>query len=831
MIIQVSHKVKTYMYRKDIVSKFHLILKDWYQFGVGMLKNFNLKPIKWMAVNLSCLSMIFAPVAMGNEAEKLNKNNLSQMIVEFGLTKKTTLGEFWEKSKAYMPGHIYKDLEAFVKENKNLEMPEVSLTMSKSTEGSEIPVIRFMQNGKTHDIQFYGEENKWAKFNGVVLSASDISRVEDIFKRVEASDIKIKNEADKYRENKLQKQKVSLKLIKANEYKKDFARFSGFPRVTPQMWLGLTVEQRAGFIVKMHLLSLNARKVLSFSSDEATDSKKSSIKPKDSAGLQNIYNLLFTQSVQAESGKITPSAAVMVNGTSVRTKKGVVNIPYNAKSCVVAGYIGVYGKVSNINGKNRDGCSIDLAVATYKSNENLKFVQDANDLCAAEKQTSIACNPIIYGYPNGKVACIDRRSAEYQHATHFKSPANRETCDGKSRLASSDEIIQFNEKDYSNVQPREKQIAAIEADQKKDDYALTQSYIKGVLLKKDPIMLAMLEKGEWNLALDEELVRIQSQFEEAIEKAVKTCETDITGKHEKNQKLACDQLHRRWLFTERSIANLRDKACVKPALYIGNYGVGESSSAHTAKEKTALNKKTIDAKGTELCECPSVASGSTVDVTAKTKRVNFAQTCEMPVVAVEPPLVAAPKCEKPDGSCVDEATTAKCDKPLGIAGFDYEKCKCEDNKKLKQQAGDDGTYDCEGTNWLPWVLGGLGILALIAFFNKTKKPPQTTSASPTSPVCAAPKIGSPPNCTCPAAPAFCTLPQKIYNMNTCQCTSAPGPLICPNNSEAPLGNLAQCPKCADGSFKTTKACPSEGGSGNNTCINPPCSGGLPGTGQ
>ncbi len=751
-----------------------------------MLQIFNLKTVRWLAVHLSCLSMIFSPVASGYEAERFNQKNLRQIVEEFGLHKKTTLGEFWEKSKGNIPGHVYRDLEAFVAENKNLLMPEVSLSTAKGSNGQEVPVIRFTKDGKTHTAQIFDEPSKWATFNGVGLTGVDLGRVEDAFTRVAASNIRFKNEVDKYREAKVTKQIVNSALLKSNEYKRDFSRFAGFPRITPQMWQGLSVEQRAGYIVKMQLMAMNARKVLAV----IPAKKNAPAKPKDSAAIENFYKAIFLNPVQAEAGKVTPSAAVRVLGTSVRTNKGVVTIPYTANTCVVAGYIGAYGTVTNVSGANRSGCSVDLAIATYKSNENLKFVQEANDTCAAEKSTLIACNPIIYGLPAGKPACIDRTSTEYQHATHFKSPSNKETCDGKSKLASTDEIIQFNEKDYSSVQPREKQIAAIEADQKKDDYALTKSYIKGVLIKRDPLMIALLEKGEWNLGLDEELVRIQSQFEQEIERAIKTCENDITGKHEPNQKLACDQLHRRWLFTERAIANLRAKACVKPALYVGTYAAGESSYADTAKDKTALNKKTIDAKGTALCECP----GAT--------KVDFAKSCPSAAV-VEPPPVPPP-----EPAPVDVSVAPKCDKPQGIAGFDYEKCKCEGSKKLKQANGEASAYECEGTNWVAWGLAGLTVVALIAMFNRTKNP------SPPQPQ---PKPQAQPQPSQPAA----VPPVKVV---------PPAPL-CKNKSEAPMGNLALCPKCLDGSYMTTTGCPSEGGSGNNTCKNPPCSGGLPGTRQ
>jgi hypothetical protein len=109
--------------------------------------------------------------------------------------------------------------------------------------------------------------------------------------------------------------------------------------------------------------------------------------------------------------------------------------------------------------------------------------------------------------------------------------------------------------------------------------------------------------------------------------------------------------------------------------------------------------------------------------------------------------------------------------------------------------------------------------------------------------CTPPFVGTPPACTCPLA-STCTPPQSIYNAATCQCTNAPTPPTCADNSTAPAGNIALCPKCPDGSYKTISSstrpsgCPAEGGSGNNnTCpvtpTNPTgrCSGGLPGTGN
>ena len=71
--------------------------------------------LNWVAACLSCFTMAFSPLALGKEAEKISKTALEKYIVEFGLDKPVTLGEFWEKSKSYVPGDSYRELEAFVR--------------------------------------------------------------------------------------------------------------------------------------------------------------------------------------------------------------------------------------------------------------------------------------------------------------------------------------------------------------------------------------------------------------------------------------------------------------------------------------------------------------------------------------------------------------------------------------------------------------------------------------------------------------------------------------------------------------------------------------------
>ncbi len=332
------------------------------------------------------------------------------------------------------------------------------------------------------------------------------------------------------------------------------------------------------------------------------------------------------------------------------------------------------------------------------------------------------------------------------------------------------------------------------------------------------------------------------------------------------------------MFTERFIAKIRDKSCVKPALYVGTYETGESSYAESAREKSQLNKRTIDDQGTGLCMCPATpaaavvapvpspvsataVSGTVAEATAapaQGTKVNFGQACGAAVAAVVPVPAAAPAAS--GDSTVAAAPT--CDKPDGISGFDNETCKCDGNKKISKKK--DGHYECEGSNWLPWVIGGgmLAVALALLFRNKKpKNPPEVPGVCPAGktgvypacvcanacapgvamnaescacdipvvvpPACPAPFVGAPPSCACPAAPSYCALPQKMYDMSTCQCTDVPQPVICPNGQAAPSNDLMNCPKCLNGSYAPVGGCPTEGGNGGNSCPQGDCNGGLP----
>ncbi len=783
--------------------------------------------VKWSAAHAACLTMVFAPVAYGLEAEKLSQQQLTSYVQEFGLNKKTTLGEFWQKSKAYYPGHVYKELEAFVQLNKNLEMPQIELTTSKSTNGDEVPVLQVSQNGKTNRIQFFGENQKWAKLNNTNLSAADLERPEDIFKRMVANDIKFKTEYDQLGK----KSQGESKVLTAEQIsqEKDLARFQSFPRVNPVMWKSMTFEQRASFIVKMRLMYMSAQQVLD-SAESKTNEKTSS---------KNFLQILLGADAYAASKE-------------VKTKLGKVTVSEYAKNCIVAGYNGAEGERVDAKGIKRKVCSLDVAQKMYDGATPPNYVRNANIDCISSGNNFRACNPAQYGFPNGKPICIDQNKAEFQTATHRNN-----ICDNASPLSSAKLVMEFAGKDYSNVMPASKRQKMIEDDQRTSEFKYTKDFVQGILLHTDEknnsgdkTISDMFKNGVWSLELDKQLVEIQQSYEVEINKAIESCHQNVALKQvDKNQKGACDQLHRRWLFTEKFIADLRSKACPEKSVYIGAY---DKDEVITESKKSEINKKQLsDSDGKGLCKC---ADGETTSFKGQCKGA--------PAVAIVPPIVSEKKLpDVIDKSCPSGAINFQ----PGITVSDN-KCQCEENKdKLIPQSTPPEKVEklCSKSNLWKWILGGAAALILLGIFHRHKKHDKV-SPQPAAPVCAAdkqlvgaacvcksrcavnqtqnpescactvnpvpqscapPKVGTPPNCACPVS-SSCTPGQQIYNQVTCQCDTVMQPVTCPNSLAAPNNNLSLCAKCSDGSFQTTSPCPGEGGTGNN-CPSGDCNSGAP----
>ncbi len=869
-----------------------------------MVRNTYLKALHWILSNLACATMAFSPVALGAEAETISQIELQQTIHEFALDKKTTVGEFWQKSKAYFPEYLQKDMEKLAKENQNKLMPEMTLSSAKASDGSVVPVLRMTENGSTSTVQIFGEKNKWAKYNNIILSENDLRSFKDAYIRLVASDYRLRKQIEnqtkiKQSQNKNKTSLTNAALVKKRlQQAKDLARFEGFPRITPVVWKSMSREQRAGYIVRMRNLWARAQRVLDLEAEMKPAAKKAQKTSKlDSNSvieqrteLEFFYHIIFGAEAEA-GGKLT-----MKPGAARAFKKEELSNPDNqnrackpesglsGRACITAGLVAgendnKYSLVYNSTSQGKFltcACSYE-GILSSKPAQELEKLQNLADQCAydntentakipnADKGSWVACNPILYSYQptSGRPFCVHTMSPGFQRATTFSTSGKlTASCDEQARLSTTEFKVKDNQGKYLSEDDRLKQIEKEQTDNPEKDFLQTRQYIDGIL-KSDGSNtdLKDLLNGAWDPAKDKKLVDIQAAFENEIRLATASCSKNIGKAQESNYSDACDQLHRRWLFTEKYIAQFREKMCAPGTVYVGKYLEGESTLSEKNKVKTTINKTVIDATGKNLCECSNV-SIKVCDVKDPTKcdeeakKVNFGQSCTPdappnpntdptkcpdPMTSVEGGSGNEKLCACPGnptgfplaevlvmsldqgGKLCDKPSENHCGKPDSIAGYDYEQCKCikgelEDENapgflaKAFQSNADkkESKWVCEESSVWPWVAGAAGLAALAAILlHKDKNHKAKTPVGS-----CAPKSGVPPACFCPILNTCNSIGQK-YNMSTCACDSVA--------------------VCADGTPKSKPTtsmpdgCPvaNEGGSGQNTCTNPPCNGGVP----
>ncbi len=767
----------------------------------------------WALTHISWITMVFSPVAYGEQAQKLTAENLKIYASEFGLNKKITLAEFWEKSKYYYPGYMYDAVQAFVQKNPNVLMPQVEIKSSKSPDGQDIPVISFTQNGKTQTVQIYGESEKFVKMNGVVLSESETKYPQKMFSKMLASDPKL---AKDYELNaKLEAKKTALDL------KRPFKDFSGLPRFNKKIWAAMDVRERVTYIVEMRLLNEKAENVLRLKAAELKKNKKTSafeyLKKYEAA-----WSFLIGQPAEAAN--------------------------YSGQHCINQGFVAessdAYNKKSfnYRTGKNNkplqvEACNLKdiLSSEKYSSNE---MVKSAISSCPG----SMPCNPLVYSYNSeGKAFCSDsQNSAAYQQGTHYKG-----SCDNQSRLSSgfvdaTNEGLR-SEADQNTVGNNGKPLTAgdrkaiqkkIEDSQAADSFLATENFLKGMLKGKGgkDSLIDQLNKKEWSKDLEDQLLSIQAEYEKNANESMDLCSADLNKPketHEPNYRNACEQLHRRWLFSQKIIDKLKCK------------------DDQIRGEKVCMTKPAV------IVVQPSVDCPKPPPVVAEPVK---------PVV--EPIFPPKPDvCVAPDPIVPTELTCAQ--RFPGATGMD-DKCLCEKSKKEpelkkpgffsnmwskithKEETKKADEYECAGGfNWL--ILGGIALagLALWALFGRNKgpkapeektcasigktgtfpycsvptvNPPQPPPPPPQPPPpgkCAAGQTGTPPNCVNPPPPPPVILCPTGTTGTYPACT--PIPPTC-SGGQTLIGGSCGCSNASSciGSLNQTSCVCSEGNNGGGT---------------
>lgn len=737
------------------------------------------KICRFVATAGSVLTIIFSPVAHGLQSEENLKKQIEGFIADTQLNKRVTYKEFWNKIKHIVPGQAYKDVERYFMQAPNELMPEFKVTESTSSTGEKIPTITITEKGKTYNVQIFGETTKFAKFNNVILSENDVLLFTPAMKRIMASDIKIKKSHD-------------INVIK--EQKKNF---SGTPKINSEMWSKMNPTQRAQFVLNLRFLWTGAQDVLRLK-DEQDAKKEIPQKGKKTSSLEKWNNFFaMIESAQASEG------TTALNGTD----------------CVVAGYIGRYGKGQD----NRIRCQYPQAAKRSTSCKN-------------------PCNELIYGYQdNGTQICL--ADSDLAKATHFESGCEkvRPLTVMKLALPAANSSLKGSAR-YKDIVDKNKAeaLAAFNSDEKVRD--LTKNYLASLL--KGP-QKELFNSGKVDESLLTELRRIQTVFDTEIAQAREACAKAANSvQYDQNFEGACDQLHRRFLF----VAAYLEK---KPG----------------CPDSKPINPETLQCKcdtgevlpGSASCGAPPSPVLNDCKVKFPGVSTDWDQTkgeCICPENGQAPVQGANGKYSCSSGG--SEVQT--CDQKYpGLGTTEKEgQCVCEDGKEPSGDPKKCGS----GFNWKPWLIGagviGVGVLAWLLLKKKKDKPvtpppppppqgcqntcPSGTALNPTTcscdaviqpPTCTAPQIVTNNICACPATNA-CTPGQQVYNLSTCQCDTVVQPGICADGVTpyyTPPGS-STCPAptvCQNGSqVYPPNTCPpiNEGGSGNN-CPSGNCSGGVP----
>ncbi len=716
---------------------------------------------RWTSAWLATATMVMSPVALGKESENISMQMMEAALQESGLNKSITLGEFYEKNKSLLSNRLQLEIEPVVVKFKNQKMPKFELTETKGSDGLTVPTIRVSQRGELVNLQWFGEDNKYLKMQNTELSKIDLINFNDMVVRVLAGDEKLRK---------------NVKPLISNEAAKAPVRnfnFGKYPDMTKRDWAGMSEFDRAAYVVNLRLLWLDARKVIS--EKKKSDSKTKKTSKNFFEKNEKYFELIFGQDVEAQA-KREKQKVVKSSGSSPQSS-GV----FTGDSCIVAGYVAKYSK------GGREVCSHELIDQNYNKKDNSLYV-NAKEACATTGR--IACNPYIFGTPNGSPTCVTpSRAKDFQEATHFDGP-----CDRASRLQTSESELKLLKNDklkagrydetnlIDSASARKSKLVGADG---KENVQLTENYLLGILKFRKSIKsdaTTIFEAGVLNDQILDQILIDKDLFDTEIQQATDGCRAESGKKHEVNYYKACDQLHRRFLMVE--------------ALFASKCAPGSNFDQPTLR-----------------CICTNPPGA---------KIIPGAQ-CMVPAPA---PVIPPPEVSKPEPP--PRESKRNCSAEFPDAGELTADCKClggstpvqvasNGNQKSfscnPQQDGIEIIIDkgpcgfmCSFTKNLPMI--GLAILGSVVLYKvmekvfAVKKPPLTNpgdgcptpgQAPPCTPVCKAPlSMQSSGVCDC----AQCPPGQAADKANSCNCSSTGTGtavmFVCPDGITS-KPDISQCP--------------------------------------
>jgi hypothetical protein len=816
---------------------------------------------KWMKPNLlknlssqlltigSVIMMVMAPVVDGFAAEKvmkdLNEARVKELLVQMGLTKSQTLGDFYKKNKSQMPKRLQNLIVEAVEKNKNIKMPRLEMTSSKTPDGKSVPVVRMVFGGELFNVEIHDNDKYFAKIGNTELTRIEVNNFTTLFEKLYHNDPRFRRLVDG---NQPTGAKNAIFPLKATQVKNEF----GYPDMTKEIWKSLTPEGRVQYILNMRNLWTASMSVLINKKDSSIRRQNS----KKTSGIDLLEKIWKELNPDAEAlddaaTKNARSKEKIERGAPAGTGKAVVN-----SSCLVAGYITEYrGKV----------CGLDAIKTRYKDN---KTVIQAQSGCGANE---IACNPLIYGFPGGAPTCVPisySKDAPFQIATHFRGP-----CDSASPLSEEEVPLLKNDKltgkdryAESNYLDPQKVKEEIRTQQSKNGYEQTKEFLAGVIKSKNKELydLFIKEPPEINDDILNIIKETKSEFNKQILEAREACTNSAKSGRSQESGFwgACDQMHRRELFVgdflETQIKcidggklNKETYKCSCPEAKFGREkialpgqscsGSGAGAGSGGANECRAGSTDPMcqgggGAADTPEAKCQSVGmvlqpgkpSASSDEFSCSCGKLTASWTdisgnkfdpkkCQTSAGATPPPERGRPgTADRDDGSCTVSLQQICQDEKgtwVPIVSGEARACTCKPKADGEEK---ESWWSKHKNDVIKYSILGVALWALL------KSAPRKPSLNPAGDNCANGVVACPT--TCPKANQAavngvcqCRVPSPLEVLvDPVECTYATNTgststLTCPNGTTQ-TANLTDCPKkaCSDGStVYDGQACPVE----------------------
>lgn len=335
--------------------------------------------LKSFATGLSVVTMCIAPVAQGAAKATDNKKRINQYLKETGLTtKKMTVGEYWRMVRHVYPSKLQKQMDQWVALNHKEMMPSIEATSFKDANGKEQVRLTLTKDGQSGTLTFTGDEDTPLKVNGVPFSKNELSKYNNF-----------SNVAAKYiNSDKATKKNMSTGQLPA--LGKDFA-------LTYQEYKRLTLNQKAEYHIRLRRAMDSAQKVYEYMYGVTAANELNS-------AYEWVFQAIIGSEAQAQKKKKNLRSKVELAGSS----------------CIVAGYVSVYGENGSCGGDKAG--KIDLT----------RQMSVTHASCSGG---GVGCNPIVYGFKDGNTICVPKK--EVRFATSYCNKQSPLDLADKKRIVES----------------------------------------------------------------------------------------------------------------------------------------------------------------------------------------------------------------------------------------------------------------------------------------------------------------------------------------------------------------------------------------------------------